>query len=169
MKLILLNGPSGIGKSTISTKLADELLNTVVIDVDELRRSIPDYRENREESLRLSYERTKEEIRAHLAAGENVIVDKAIRYSDTIDTLIEEGRKGGAEVYEFMLHADKSSVQQRADERGYRPGSLLTREKVGEMWEWADKLQTQRPNAIIVDTTHLTADETLERIKSALI
>lgn len=169
MKLIILNGPSGIGKSTIAARLAAELPDTVVIDVDELRRSIPNYRENREESLRLAYDRTAAEIRKHLTDGHNVIVDKAILSSDTLDHFIDVGRRLGAETYEFMLFADKSTTQQRADDRGYRPGSLLTRERVGEMWNEADRLRDQRQNAVLIDTTNLTADGVLGEIKTALI
>jgi predicted kinase len=168
MKLIILNGPSGIGKSTVSSRLASEMSNTVVIDVDELRRAIPNYRENRKESQHLAYARAKEEIATHLANGDNVIVDKGIFQSDVLDAFIEEGQKCGADVFEFLLSADKATVQQRADDRGYRPGSLLTQERVGELWEQADKLRLERSNAIVIDTTRLSTEETLEKVRVAL-
>lgn len=169
MNLILINGPSGIGKSTISARLAAEMPNTIVIDIDELRRSIPNYKENRKESLRLSYEHAKEKIIEQLISGGSVIVDKAILDSAILDSYIEEGRRHGAEVHEFFLFTDKQSLQQRADERGYKPGSLLTRERVGEMWEEANKLRQERTGAMVIDTTSLDLEETLEEIKNSIV
>jgi predicted kinase len=168
MRLIILNGPSGVGKSTISARLQLDIPNSVVIDVDELRRSIPDYKERRQESLLLAYEKTVEAIGNHLKEGRSVIIDKAISQSDTLDSLIEAGKKYDAEVYEFLLFADKDTVQARADERGYKPGSLLTREKVGELWEKADALRKERPDVIIIDTKDKRVEEVLNEIKETL-
>jgi predicted kinase len=164
MKLIILNGPPGVGKSTIAVRLHQELPSSVLIDVDELRRSIPDYKERRQESLLLAYEKTAEAIGDLLKRGQSVIIDKSISQSDTLDSLIEVGKRYDAEIYEFLLFADKSTVQARADERGYRPGSLLTRERVGEQWDKADMLRKERPEAIVIDTAHASVEDVLSTI-----
>lgn len=166
MKLIILNGPSGVGKSTVAARLCSQIPASVLIDIDELRRTIPDYREKREESLRLAHELAVNTIGNSLGGGHSVIVDKAISDSGTLDSFIELGKKHGAEVYEFILFTDKETLQRRADARGYRPGSLLTRERVGEMWEEANSLREQRPNAIVIDTTFLSIDETFSNIET---
>ena len=166
MKLILLNGPAGVGKSTISARLHTEMPNSILIDVDELRRSIPNYKEQRKESLLLAYQQTAEAIDTYLKKGKHVIIDKAISYSDTLDSFIEIAKKYGAEVYEIFLYADKKTVQKRADERGYIPGSLLTRERVGELWDMADALRNERPNAIVIDRTEFPPEETVKKILS---
>lgn len=168
MKLIILNGPSGVGKSTIAARLQENMPSSVLIDIDELRRTIPDYKERRQESLMLAYEKAATATGEHLKDGLNVIIDKAITGSDTLDLLIKIGKKCGADVYEFLLFADKETVQERADERGYRPGSLLTREKVTELWEKADALRQQRQNAIVVDTVHMTLEETFDVVRDAI-
>ncbi|MDO8624225.1 MAG: zeta toxin family protein [bacterium] len=168
MKLIILNGPSGIGKSTIATRLHEKMSNSALIDVDELRRSIPNYREQRAESLKLAYQKTGEAIESHFKNGQDVIIDKVISESSILDSFIEIGKKFDANAYEILLFADKEASQKRADERGYKPGSLLTRERVGEMWEMADALCKQRPNAIVIDTAHMSIEDVFERVKSVV-
>lgn len=169
MKLVILNGPPGVGKSTIAARLQKELTSSVVIDIDELRRTtMPDYRERREESLRLSYELAANVIEDNLKNGHDVIIDKAVSHSDTLDLFIEVGKKNGAEVYEFLLFADKATVQKRADERGYRPRSLLTSECVGESWEKADVLRQKRTQAIVIDTEHKDIGQVFDSIRRIL-
>jgi adenylate kinase family enzyme len=45
MKLIILNGPPGIGKSTVAQKLQKELPLSFLLEIDALRRCISNYRE----------------------------------------------------------------------------------------------------------------------------
>lgn len=166
MKLIILNGPPGVGKSTISARLHADTADSVLIDVDELRRSIPNYKEQRRESLLLSYEKTKEAIAHNLKEGKTVIIDKGISFPDTLDSFVATGKEQGADIVEIILFAPKNVVQGRADERGYRPGSLLTRERVGELWDQLNELRESRPQAIVIDTEGMSVEETYERVKA---
>lgn len=165
MKLILINGPVGVGKSTVSMYLHRDIPNSVLIDVDELRRSIPNYKEQRKESLLLAYEKTKDALMEHLKKGETVIIDKAIGSSETLDSFIQVGKECGAGVREIILFASKEVVQRRADERGYKPGGLLTRERVGELWDESDRLRRNRQSLVVIDTNSLSIEETYEKVK----
>ncbi len=166
-KLIILNGPPGVGKSTIAARLHIEIPNSIIVDVDELRRSIPNYKEHRKDSLLLSYEKAKEVIDEYLAKGQTVIVDKAISYSDTLDSFITVGKKYHAEIYKILLFANKDTVQRRADIRGYKPGSLLTRERVGEMWEQVNTFK-EESDSIVVDTSSLNLEEVYTKVKEVV-
>lgn len=170
MKLIILNGPSGVGKSSVAVRLHREISSSVLIEVDEVRRTLmPDYRERREESHRLAYEHTADAIEGAFKKGHDVIIDKAILDAQVIDSFIEIGRKHGAEIYEFLLFADEVTVRSRADSRGYHSGGLLTSKRVGELWQMADKLRSQRTDAIVIDTALSNSEEVFNAVKEVVM
>jgi broad-specificity NMP kinase len=170
MKLIVVNGSPAAGKTTVAEKLHKDLSMSLLADVDAWRRLVSDYRENREESLKLSYKMAVAAVDAYLGTGHDVIVDKAILSDDSvIDALIESGKRHMAEVYEFILIADKETVIKRAHERGFHENGLLTPEKVPELWEKAQKLIAKRPNAIVIDTGNQTPELTYKKIKEIVL
>lgn len=165
MKLILLNGSPAAGKSTVAARLHEALPHSLLADVDSWRKLISGWRDNREESLRNAYDFTVAAVDAYLATGNSVIVDKAILNADpVIDALIEAGKRHGAEIYEFILIADRDTITARADARGYHENGLLTPDRVVELWERAQELIRKRPHAIVIDTTTLSPDETFKEI-----
>ncbi|MBI2025369.1 ATP-binding protein [Candidatus Kaiserbacteria bacterium] len=164
MKLIILNGSSGVGKSTVAERLHLQMPSSVLIDIDELRRTIPNYREKREESLRLAYEYADNAIEDGLKAGSDVIIDKAILQPEVLDTFVALAHKYDAKVVEFLLFAEKENVQKRAEDRGFKAGGMLTPEKVVELWEKADAFRRQRTDAIIIDTTHISPEEVFSMV-----
>lgn len=169
MKLIILNGPPGVGKSTLATRLAEKVPGTEIIEIDVLRRTIPEYREHRKESILAAYNLALAALKEHFSQGRSVIVDKAAFFPETVDRFVETGKLCGAEIFEFFIFADKSTIQARADARGYRPGGLLTRERVGEKWDEADAFCKQRPQATLIDTFHLTMDQVFEEVSRAIL
>ncbi len=169
MKLIILNGSPAAGKSTLAEKLHKDFPLSLLADVDEWRRLISGWRENREKSLKLSYIFMVAAVDAYLKTGHDVIVDKAIVSHDTvIDSLIKSGKEDGAEVYEFILTADKDIISDRAEKRGFHENGLLTPEKVVELWEKTQRLIADRGNAVIIDTSSITAEEVYEKVKAVI-
>ncbi len=159
MKLIILNGPSGVGKSTVAGRLHALMPTSVLIDIDELRRTIPGYREKWEEGGRLAYDYAANAIEDALKAESDVIVDKTITQPQVLDTFVSTAHQYEAEVIEFLLFAQKETVQKRAEDRGFKPGGMLTPGKVVEIWEKIDALRNQRTNAIVIDTTNIGPEE----------
>lgn len=168
MKLIILNGPTGVGKSTLAARLHREMPSSVLIDIDELRRTIPDYRERREESLRQAYELAAKSIEENLEVGKDVIIDKTIGDTNVLDRFVATAQECGADACELLLFADKGTVRARADARGYKPGGLLTPERVEEHWERANELRGLRKKALVIDTTGLRPDEVFSATLAAL-
>jgi predicted kinase len=168
MKLIILNGSPGTGKSTIAEKLHAGMPMSLLVELDAWRRFISGYRENRKESLNLSFQHALSAIEVSLNAGHDAIVNRVILDSKTLDTLHELGKRCGAEVYEFMFFADKETIIQRVTERGYTPGGLLTPGKTEELWERSDKFKNERMNAVLIDTRALDLDEVYKKVKEVI-
>lgn len=169
MKLIIVNGPSGVGKSTLVGRLHAEMPMCLLIDIDCIRRFITSYRENVKESSELSFRLAEVMLDAYLVSGHDVIIDKTLLYADEVlDTFITIGMAHGADVYEFILSVEKDVLIKRADERGFRPGGLLTPEKVIKHWEGSQRLVSDRKNAVVIDTSRLGAEEVYEKLKEYL-
>jgi predicted kinase len=167
MKLIVLNGPSGIGKSTTALELQKELPLSLLIDIDALRRYIEGYKEHREESAELSYKHALALTRMHLECGHSVIVEKTVLWADWfLEELEKSANEFHAEFFEFILTAQKDILLSRVTERGFIPGGSLTLAKVEEMWEESEKLPARRPKAVVIDTSDMRPQETLREIKN---
>ncbi|MCF7816100.1 MAG: ATP-binding protein [Candidatus Pacebacteria bacterium] len=146
MKLILINGPTGIGKSTIAAKLHQALPLSFLLDIDAQRRYISGYKEHREESRELVTELSLAMVENYLQSGHDVIIDKVFTDAKISDAFLERGRKYNATIFEFVLNTDKETLVARANERGYREGSMLTPEKVPEFWERMQSYIKERPS-----------------------
>jgi predicted kinase len=156
MKLILINGPAGVGKSTLAARLHAALPLSLHLEVDTWRRFISGYKKHREESLRLAYAVSLAALDAYLAAGHDVIVDKMILESSmSPNAFLDVGTKRGAENYEIFLTASQETVLARIEARGLAEDSLLTREKAVQFFDEAERLRRTRRDAITIDTERL--------------
>ena len=169
MKLILINGPTGIGKSTIAQKVHQTLPLSFLLDIDAQRRYISGYKEHRKQSGDLVLKLSLAMIENYLQNGHDVIIDKVFTDSQVSDKFLELGRKYNATVFEFVLNADKETLIARANERGYREGSMLTPDKVPEFWEAMQNYITASPQAVVVDTNAMSIDDTFEYIRTRVL
>lgn len=168
MKLILINGPSGIGKSTIAAKLHEMIPLSLLLDIDAQRRYISGYKEHRKESSDLVVKLSLAMVENYLQNGYDVIIDKIFTDTQISDSFLELGKKYNATVFEFILTADKETLIARAHERGYREGSMLTPEKVPTFWDAMQMYLKERTLAEIIDTTSLHPEQTFELIKAVI-
>jgi broad-specificity NMP kinase len=175
MKLILINGPAGVGKTTVAKKLHESLSFSFLLDLDNQRDFISHWRDDREKARILSFDIALALAETCLKDGVDFISGKAMfdtvlkgQEKNPIDMFIDLGRKYGAEVYEVMLWADKDTVLERADKRGYEVKNHLSSEKIAETWEDFRTIKEKRNNAIVLDTTNLTEDEVSGKVKEAV-
>lgn len=169
MKLIILNGACGAGKSTLAARLHTDVPMSLLVVVDEWRKLISEWREHRKESQVLGYKIAWASVDAYLADGHDVIVDKSILNDyETLKQLVRIGEAHGADVFEFIITASKEVVMERATERGFNPNGLLTLEGVEHLWELSQGLVKERPNAIVIDTSSLSPDEVYEKVKDVV-
>jgi predicted kinase len=169
MKIIIINGPTGIGKSTISRMVHQDLPLSFLLSIDEQRRYISHYRENRIESRDLVRNLALGIIDNYLQTGNNIIIDAVITDIEFIEKIIQIGQKHNSQIFEFILNSDKDTLIKRAKERGFREGGLLTPEKVIEFWNNIQLYIENRLDSQVLNTENLTIKETYECIKEKLL
>lgn len=115
MKLIIINGPCGIGKSTVSKHLHEAMPLSYLVDVDAIGRNISHYREYKDERWELREAVAFATVDAVLSVDRDAIVEKMIFCENVLDQYHEIGRKYKTEVFEIILWASKDFVMQRAE------------------------------------------------------
>lgn len=167
-KLIIINGPCGIGKSTTAKNLHKSMPLSYLVDVDAIGRNISHYSEYNEERWELREAVAFATVHAVLATDRNAIVEKMIFWKHVLDKYLEIGKKYGADITEIILWASKDFVMERAEKRGWHEGGLLTPEKVEKFWHNIDELRTKRPNAHVIDVTDMAEEDVLRAIQNIL-
>lgn len=171
MKLIILNGPVGVGKTTLGKQLQEKLPLSFFFHFDEIRRHIGQYHDYPHESRNLAYELSFSSADKCFQEGRDFIIDK-IMYNKvehgtakpTLDILYQIADKYQAEIHEFLLWADKETILKRLNERGYKPHGLLTPEKAEMFWEEMDKFRKNRKQSILVDTSKMSPDDVYQEV-----
>ena len=81
-RLIHLNGPSRVGKSTLARRYADEHPGTLVLDLDVLAGLIGGWKEDFSAALELARGHGREIATRHLRAGYDVILPQLVTIHD---------------------------------------------------------------------------------------
>ncbi len=159
MKIIIINGPCGVGKSTIAAKLHESMPLSFLLNIDDQRRLFSHYKEKKEESKVASLKLAEAIIGSCLDMEIDIIVDKMLYDSQVLDSYYELAKQKGAQVVEIILWAPKEVVMERAGARGWKADGLLTPEKCEFFWHQIDEIKDKRPNAKIIDTSKNTPDD----------
>jgi|GEM_PF-1156020 len=179
MKLILFNGPPGVGKTTVAKKVHEIMPMSFLLDLDLQKEFISQYKKYNKKSNTLSFEIALGIAETCMINNRDFISGKGMldiieegKDKNILDQFIELGHKYKAEVYEIFLWADKETTLNRADERGYdkkiRDSIENTQKLFGHYWDEMDAYKNKRANAIIVDTSHLSVDEVFIKVKTIL-
>ncbi len=163
MKMIMVNGPCGVGKSTVSRQLA-QAINGELISTDELRNTVPetglfpDVCGQDEATARMwtVNEVGRQMARRALTEETSVVVDSVKYQTAWVSPWEKLGKELGAAVFDVCLTADRSVVLDRAAERGYRPGGRLTPDKVSVLFDKVQTFYANRPAATVIDTSSMT-------------
>ncbi|MFI5606158.1 AAA family ATPase [Amycolatopsis sp. NPDC051903] len=160
MRLIVLNGPPAIGKSTVAERFAEEHPPTLNLDVDRVRSLVGGWRERPRESGVAARELALAAAREHLAAGHDVVVPQLLARPEFLVRLEELARDVGAEFFEIVLWDTRDNVLRRFAERPPRPEHHETgTADVAALYDRLETFLATRPHARVVETSSGRVDD----------
>lgn len=123
-RLIHLNGPPGVGKSTIARRYAELHPGTMRLDPDELRGLISGWQSDQAHAVPAIRDVALAAAGAYLRTGRDVIIPQLVADSAQLDRFYLAARSADAELWSVMLMDDLAVLVSRCRARqaeGYRP------------------------------------------------
>ncbi len=178
-RLIHLNGPSRVGKSTLARRYANEHPGTLVLDLDVLAGLIGGWKENFFTALEMARGHGRELAARHLSQGYDVILPQLVTVHDRDpDPAFEAAaRAAGATYIEVALIVDEHEHLQRLHAK--RPTNDVeaqiqtaledpNSDLVVRIRGHLDEYLARHPRAIRLDTTSIGEDASYARLLNAL-
>lgn len=112
-RLIHLNGPSRVGKSTLARRYTDEHPGTLALELDVLAGLIGGWRENFSTALGIAREHGRALATRHLREGYDVVLPQLVTSHDRAPGFEEVAREADATYVEVALLVDDDEHLQR--------------------------------------------------------
>ncbi len=162
--LLVLNGPPGIGKSTLARRYADGHPLAFCLDIDEIRRRVGRWQDHQQESGDMARRMALEMARVHLSAGQDVVVPQYLGRVDLIVELEAVAAAVSARFVEVVLMDTRDTSLRRFSARAEDPSAATHHREalqmvgggsaLGDMWDRLQDVLAQRPSAVVVWTRH---------------
>ena len=120
VRLIVLNGPPGVGKSTIAQRYVDDHPMAMNLDIDSLRRLLGRWRDDVTQAGLLARSMSLTMAREHLGNGYDVVVPQYLGNPQFLLQAEAVATETGARFVEIMLMDDRDEVVRRFNERTAR-------------------------------------------------
>lgn len=176
-RLIHLNGPSRVGKSTLARRYVDEHPATFALDLDVLAGLIGGWREDFSIALGIARSHGLAMATRHLRDGHDVMVPQLVTSFDDKPGFEEAAQEAGARYVEVALLVDDdehvrrlygkepiNEVERRVQSRLEDPEMDL----VDRIRQHLAEYLADRPDTIRIDTTGLGEDASYTRLLNAL-
>jgi len=157
-KLVLLNGPPAVGKSTLARRYADEHPLTLVLEIDAVRALLGAWLEEWQRSGHTARVIGLAMARVHLEAGHDVVVPQLLTRRPFVEMLEETTVAAGGRFYEIALLDPRDVVLARLERRSEPAGAFRSRALMekqgntpGDTYDAFVAALAERPDAIVID------------------
>jgi len=117
-RLVFINGPTGVGKTTIAQRYATEHPLALILSADDFVGSMGQWLDNEAEARKLALRYIGMVAEEHLRSGYDVVVPYLLEHPEDMAVVEQAAAKSGARLIECVLMAPKEEVIRRAIERG---------------------------------------------------
>ena len=157
-KLVLLNGPPAVGKSTLARRYAHDHPLTLVLEIDAVRALLGSWLEEWERSGPAARQIALAMARTHLEAGYDVIVPQLLTRRAFVHELQATAEAAGGSFHEFALLDPRDVVLARLERRSEPGGGFSARalmekqgDAVGDAYDAFVAALRDRPRAVVID------------------